>query len=333
MKLSKKLGISVKPINQWGAKEVGTVLGAGVGPLGAIVGSQIDGAIDSRRSDAAGKRAEGQSARAVEAAQVAQAYNDERNTSRGMLEGMANTTVPVVTAAALDPTFRNSQMELLQQLTRQSKGEGPSLAQMQFQQAGNTALQKAMGAIRAATGPNAALGGRTAALASTNMLGNIAAESGMARLKEQQDAQNQLAALAASGRTSDLQARQQDIGLGTSNAELAIKNLAQRQAAAGELLGDTRARFEGHYNRGVQGQAQKGGGSDGLLGGLLGAGGAILASTFASPAAAPAGATAGKALGDSMSLTGRPPAVKEPIASRGGGGARIKSGPFAKFAR
>lgn len=328
MKLSlpKKLGVSVKPVNQWGAKEAGTVLGGGI--VGSIVGNQIGGAVDKMRGDSAAKRAQGQAAREAEAAQVAQQYNDERNAGRGILERISNTTVPGVTAAALDPRFRDSQLKLMDQLTAQAEGRGPSLAQMQFQQAGNTALQKAMGAIRAATGTNAALGGRTAALASTNLLGNIAAESGMARLKEQQDAQNALAGLTVAGRTGDLQTRQQDINLGTANADSAIKQLGVQTQAGSELLGDTRTRYENHYNRGAQGDAAKAkaGGGGGFLPAILGAAGALGASYFGSPAMAPAGAAAGKAAGESLSLTGGTPEQQQPKMA-------TKGRPFGRMSR
>lgn len=281
------------------------------------------------------KQAAGAAAAQAEAQATADAYNAERAKPRGALESIMGTTVPGVTAAALDPRFRDSQLQLLDQLTRQSQGQGPSLAQMQFKQAGNTALQKAMGAIRAASGTNAALGGRTAALASTNLLGNIAAESGMARLKEQQDAQSALAALAGAGRTGDLQARQQDIGLGASNAEIALKNLAVQQSAAGGLLDETGRRFEGHYNRGAQVAAaaggKRGGGGDGVLPAVLGAGGAILGGIYGGPAGAAAGGTVGKAAGDQMSLVGRPAAVKDTQAPPRG--TSLRSGPFMKLRR
>jgi hypothetical protein len=219
---------------------------------------------------------------------VGEDYVAERKISRDVLQGIAGHEVPGVTAAAVDPTFRNAQVQLLQQLTQRAQGQGPSIAQQQFQQAGNTALQKSMGAIRAATGTNAALGGRTAALASTNLLGNIAAESGMARLREQQDAQKMLGDLAGSGRLGDLQGRQQDINMGLSNAEIALKNAAVRQGAADRLLSDTFGRYEGHYERGNRGDIAKAAGSgkpsleDQVLGTVLTTGGTVLASKYGS---------------------------------------------------
>lgn len=312
----------------------------GAGAFTPIVKAGMDW-YEGQKSDAKAKSDARDAAARAESEAVAARYDAERAVARNPMERILGTTVPGVTAAALDPRFRDAQLQLMDQLTRQSQGQGPSLAQMQFQQAGNTALQKAMGAIRAATGTNAALGGRTAALASTNLLGNLAAESGMARLKEQQDAQKVLSELATAGRLGDYQTRQQDINLGATNAEIALKTLATQVNAAGGLLDDTGRRFEGNYNRGAQVAASKQGGKsggDGLMPTVLSTAGAIIASKYGSPAAAPAGAAAGKAAGEQLEgglgLTGRPAAVKDygvPTDTRKSN--QLKTGPFMKMKR
>lgn len=326
LKLPKKLGVSIKPVSEWSTKDL---------PIVKAIDAYKGGKADSRAADEARD-----AAAKAESEATAAAYNAERGVARAPLERIVNTTVPGVTAAALDPRFRDSQLQLLDQLSRQSQGQGPSLAQMQFKQAGNTALQKAMGAIRAATGTNAALGGRTAALASTNLLGNIAAESGMARLKEQQDAQNALAALAGAGRTGDLQARQQEIGMGATNAEIALKNLAMQQAAAGDLLTDTGRMYEGHYNRGAQVAASKQGGrggSGGIMDALVPAvAGGVATGTagmFAPVAAPAAGAAASGATEAAMgaNLVSRPATVRD--YGPAGGPMKPKSSPFMKLRR
>lgn len=333
--------ISVKPVTKWTVEDV--VQAASMG--NPIQGVSTKAATDYQRkqkTDAAAKQArKGEAAQAASEAMAAD-YDTERGVGRSALERIANTTVPGVTAASLDPRFRDSQLALMEQLTAQAQGKTPSLAQMQFQQAGNTALQKAMGAIRAATGTNAALGGRTAALASTNMLGNLAAESGMMRLKEQQDAQSALAQLASAGRTGDLQTRQQDIGLGTSNADIAMRNLQTQAAAAGGLLDETGRRYEGVYNRGAQvetAKAGRGGQAPGILPAILGAGGAIIGAKYGGPAGGIGGAAAGKAAGQQMeggaSLVG-------PTQSRGGlqlvarqpsQKTKVKADPFGRVMR
>jgi hypothetical protein len=180
---------------------------------------------------------------------VAARYEAERQPARSALEKMLTMQAPTLDQ---NTEFRKAQTDLLQQLTQRAMGQGPSIAQQQFQQAGNTALQKSMGAIRAATGANAALAGRTAALGGTNMLGNLAAESGMARLKEQQDAQTMLGRLAGEG-------RQQDTTLGATNIDALVKTIAAQQMAAKGLLDSAATRYEGHYNRGAQVKTAKAG--------------------------------------------------------------------------
>jgi len=203
--------------------------------------SRIKSALQSSAAKDAAIKAEDQA--------VSDRYEAERQPARDALTSMLGTAAPTMDQ---NTEFRQAQTQLLQQLAQRAQGQGPSIAQQQFQQAGNAALQKSMGAIRAATGGNAALAGRTAALGGTNMLGNLAAESGMARLKEQQDAQAALGQLSAQG-------RQQDTTVGAANMEALLKTIAARQAAADQLLGSAATRYEGHYNRGAQVQAAKAG--------------------------------------------------------------------------
>jgi hypothetical protein len=109
--------------------------------------------------------------------------------------------ISMVDNPTFDPRFKNAQTSLLTQLQDRAAGRGgPSLAEMQQKQAGNKAMQNTLGAVRAGTGSNAALAARTAALAGGNQMANLANESAMMRMREQQDAQSQIAGLAAQGR-------------------------------------------------------------------------------------------------------------------------------------
>lgn len=111
----------------------------------------------------------------------------------------------------VDPAFRDYQLGLAQQLQNQANGQGPSLAQMQLQQSTDRTLNQSLGAIRSATGANAGLSARTAALAGAQGLGSAANQSGQLRLQEQQAAQQQLAGLANQGRTGDLTTNAQSL--------------------------------------------------------------------------------------------------------------------------
>lgn len=137
----------------------------------------------------------------------------------------------------VDPAFRQYQLGLAQQLQAQANGQGPSVAQMQLQQATDRSLNQSLGAIRSATGSNAGLSARTAALAGAQQLGTAANASGQLRLQEQHQAQQQLAGVSNAGRTSDIATNGQSIQAqqATANAKLAgIQGLGGiRQAQLG----------------------------------------------------------------------------------------------------
>lgn len=334
------MGFKFPKIN---AKALGTAVG--VGAIGGI-GTAAYNYYNSTKKD----KPEDDGRKAEDAAMVAE-YDAARAADRNKLAQIAGTTTPGVTAAAIDPMWRQKQADLVATLQAQASGQGPSLAQQQFKQSSNTALQKTMGAIRAGTGSNAALSARTAALAGTNLLGQAASESGMARLKEQQDAQSALANALAAGRTADMQQRAQDIQLGQANADAAIR---QQQISADiykSMLGETSGRYEGGYNRSAQVQVAnaKGNGQQGsIIPAVIGAGGAIIGGIYGGPAGAVAGGTAGKAVGDaaasqggtSLALTQKTPtgtmggrfdraeAANDPIPAR-----KVRANPFGRVIR
>lgn len=299
--------ISVKPVSQWQPLDA---LKYSSGQFDPITTGIAKGAYDTYNGVMSDKKnksdAKGAQARADSEA-LANQYNSAVAADRSKLQQVAGTTVPGVSAAALDPMWRQKQAELVATLQAQASGQGPSLAQQQFQQASTSALQKAMGAVRAGTGSNAALNARTAALASTNVLGDVAAQSGMARLKEQQDAQAALAAALANGRTADMQQRGQDIQLGQTNANQAIQQQQIQADIYKSLLGDTTNRYESIYNRGLDAQKIKAAGgasNNSLLPAAIGAAGGIVGSIYGGPAGGAAGAVAGKAAGNAVAGQG-----------------------------
>lgn len=172
----------------------------------------------------------------------------------------------------VDPAFRNYQLGLAAQLQAQASGQGPSLAQMQLKQATDRTLNQSLGNIRAATGANAGLSARTAALAGAQGLGAAANQSGQLRLQEQQTAQQQLANVAGAGRSGDLTANGQSIQAqtATQNNRLAgIQGLGgirtSQLDAQGRALGyDQQAALQESQNKNQR--ANQIGGS--ILGGL-----------------------------------------------------------------
>jgi hypothetical protein len=149
--------------------------------------------------------------------------------SRGLLSGGAGAATGTAAAAqgragpqiAMGPQeqFRQGQMGLMAQLQAQASGQGPSLAQMQLQQAGdrNLANAAALGASQRGAGVAGALRGIASQQAGIGQ--QLAADSAMMRLQEQQQAQGLLAGVLGG-------ARGQDIGLATGQAGM---DLQQRQ--------------------------------------------------------------------------------------------------------
>ncbi len=226
----------------------------------------------------------------------------------------------------VDPAFRQYQLGLAQQLQQQANGQGPSIAQLQLQQATDRTLSQSLGQIRAATGANAGLSARTAALAGAQQLGATGNASGQLRLQEQMQAQQLLGQIAGQGRQGDLQANDQSLEaqIATGNFKTGALNglagIRTRQAApSADIYGsnatDTRqaisiqaekdmAATRAAEERAAQRRQARAKESDriwGAAGTVLGA----AAGSFLGPAGTAAGATAGGQLGSSTSTYGK----------------------------
>ncbi len=157
--------------------------------------------------------------------------------------GIAGTSSGDIANPRFDNTFSSAQTGLLSQLQQQASGQGPSIAQLQQQQAGNKAMQNTLGAVRSGIGSNAALAARTAALAGGNQMADLANQSGMLRLKEQQDAQTAAAGVAAQGNANMLaqQAQISDIAkanqLNAMNQQAQANDMAKATLASKTALG------------------------------------------------------------------------------------------------
>lgn len=157
----------------------------------------------------------------------------------------------VTMQANVDPEFRKYQQDLATQLSAQARGEGPSLAQMQLQQATDRTMAQSLGAIKAGMGSQGALAARTAALAGSSQLANLGGQSGMLRLQEQRAAQDALASLAQQGRGQDIQGSQ--LGLNAQQAQAQA-----RQAGIDAMIrsGQIKAGAQGNVYGTQTGQAQ-----------------------------------------------------------------------------
>lgn len=174
----------------------------------------------------------------------------------------------------------SAQNQLIAQLQQQAQGQGPNPAAAQLAQAtaANTANQAALMAGQRGASANAGLVGRQIAQQGAANQQNMIGQSATMQANQQLAAQQQLGALAGQ------QLGQQQAALG----QLGQISLGQQ----GNLLG-----AQANYNQlQMSANQQNASASRGLMGGLLGAGGAIIGGIYGGPAGAAAGATAGQAL-------------------------------------
>lgn len=161
------------------------------------------------------------------ASQIA-GYGDTRNRMLAGAAGAQGRQSAQTQAAQINMApqgqFRDQQTALANALMAQSRGEGPSLAQMQLQRATDTNLANALAMAASQRGSQSLGAGRNAAMQRAAMQQQAAADSGMLRLQEQQAAQNMLGQVLSG-------ARGQDIGLAQGQAGLDQQtNLANLQA-------------------------------------------------------------------------------------------------------
>lgn len=222
-----------------------------------------------------------------------QASNELLNPVADQFQDTANSSQ---VTSNVDPAFRNYQIQLAQQLQAQASGQGPSLAQMQLQQATNQGLNNSLGLIRASTGANGALGARTAALAGAQQLGNAGLQSGVLRLQEQMAAQNALADLYNQGRSGDMQTSKMDLDAQQYSVDNKLKALAGLGNIRGRQV-DTAGDVYTAQNNAAMGQATARNQRDNQILGALVTGGATIAGTmFGGPVGAVAGNAAGQAV-------------------------------------
>lgn len=182
---------------------------------------------------------------------------------------VAPTTLGPAKQVGVDNVFRNKELALAQALEAQMRGEGPSLARLQLQEATERNISQQMGAIAAQRGIPAGLAGRTAArqIGATNQ--TAAMQSAQIRMAEMIAAQQQFAALAAQGRGADINvlqgdaaaqnvftAKQADIAAGEAAANAAALNtragaqagLLQEAAQANSAAANTRMAEQADLN-------------------------------------------------------------------------------------
>jgi len=232
-------------------------MGPAGGAIGALAGSQgklngLGGAIFGTGQDA-GILGTGQFKGEGQAIDE-KAFKDNEDLKRRQaeyqrqLQEIQNRKAQQVQAAQIatgpQDQFRNAQLGLVSQLQQQASGQGPSLADMQLRQGADRNLANAIAMQASQRGGMAGgLAMRNIAQQRADIGQNLAAQSGMQRLQEQQQAQQMLGGISGG-------ARGQDIGLATSQAELGQQAALANQSAAlqQQALNDKMAGF---YNTGL----------------------------------------------------------------------------------
>jgi len=167
--------------------------------------------------------------------------------------------------------FRGDQLGLAQQLQAQSQGQGPSLANLQLQQALNQSQSQAMGMAASQRGVNPAIAARNAQMSMGQNQQAAAMQSAQTRMQEQMNAQGQLGNVLNQGRGGD-------ISLASNQADLQAKQNAlnvQANTSAQQL----QEQQWGQQNA-INMQARQGNSAIGAAG--LGGLGSMMSSMFSS---------------------------------------------------
>jgi hypothetical protein len=197
--------------------------------------------------------------------------------------------------AANNSPFAGYQLQQVGQLQRIASGQQQGAGELasQRQVANSQAAQQAM--ARMARGPNAALAYRNAANNQSQLGLAGAGQAQQAALQDQQSAQGLLTQALGTGRSQD-----QQMALANLDAQLRMQGMndQQRQAYLQALL-----QMNSDQLRVASGQAQNPG--QGMLGGLLAAGGTIAGAAIGGPQGAQVGGAAGSGVGNAVSGASR----------------------------
>jgi hypothetical protein len=173
----------------------------------------------------------------------------------------------------MNSTFRADQTALMERLKMQANGQGPSIANMQM----NNAMDKnnsSMAAMAQSGRGNAGANAQAAMNAGATSNMGIAGQAGVARLQEQQNAQQQMMQLAGQGRDQDMYAANGIMG--AANGQQQKPSTGDMLLASGLQMGNTylanRAQSRANAPKPGGGAARVGGAGAGGAGAGIGAG-------------------------------------------------------------
>lgn len=188
---------------------------------------------------------------------------------------------------------RGQQQSLIQALQAQAAGQGPSLAQMQMQRGLSQAIAAQHAQAASARGISPGMAQRLASQGSAQLAGQAANDAAMLRMQEQMQAQGQLGGALQGMRGQDIGLAQNNQNFNLANAGLRIQDQGQKddlmkhftdaglgidaQGFAAQQAGDLAQQNAYNTAMGINSGVAAGNaaGQQNLIGGLLGAGGAL----------------------------------------------------------
>ena len=188
----------------------GAALGASVGgPWGAAAGGVIGGLAGAFGSSDAPNRND----------LLLPGYDERRDGLNSAISGAAGVNAPQMNAAQIGQfqnagmggQYRQGQNQLIGQLQQQSMGQGPSLAQGQFNQNLDQGIAAQIAMANSGQG-NASAAARGAAQNTGSMTQNFAGQAAQARMQEQLNARQQLAGVLGQARGQEMQGGQFNAG-------------------------------------------------------------------------------------------------------------------------
>jgi len=181
--------------------------------------------------------------------------------------------------------IRESQTRLAKMLEDQASGKAPSVAEAQMRQAMDRSLAGQQASLAGARGVDPGLAMRMIARQRATETANLGQAAGIARLQEQQGAQQQLAGTLQATRTSDLAAQQL--------ADATAQFYEAQRTGNFQAMKDAELQIQSMKAAAAAARQQR---ETNILGGLIQAGATMAGGYFGGPAGAAAGSMAGQSL-------------------------------------
>jgi hypothetical protein len=185
--------------------------------------------------------------------------------------------------------IRESQTRLAKMLEDQASGKSPSVAEAQMRQAMDRSIAGQQASLAGARGIDPGLAMRMMARQGAEQRAELGQAAGIARLQEQQGAQQQLAGALQATRTSDLAAQQL--------ADATAQFYEAQRTGNFQAMKDAELQIQSMKAAAAAARQQR---ETNILGGLIQAGATMAGGYFGGPAGAAAGSAAGGAVAGSV---------------------------------